>query len=78
MAETNYQILKEMTQSIIDYLEEQKSIYEDALRAYDPMPIQDSDAELRRIREKEAIVLRDRVTELKGHISVIKLMLPKK
>lgn len=76
MAKTNYQMLIEMRDSIIDYLEEQKGINEDALKAYEPKPIQDEDAEMRRMREKEAIILRDRVTELKRHIAVIKRMFP--
>ena len=67
-----------MRDSIVEYLEEQKSINEDALNAYAPMLIQDSDAEMRRMREKEAIILRDRVTELKRHIAVIKRMFPNK
>jgi len=78
MAVTNYQILIEMREAIIEYLDTEKSICEDALSAYEPMPIQDSDPEIRRMREKEAIKLRDRITELKRHIAVIKRMFPKK
>lgn len=76
MAKSNYQILIEMRDNIIEYLEEQKSINEDALKAYEPMIIQDSDAEIRNMREREAIKIRDRITELKRHISVIKKMYP--
>lgn len=76
MAQSNYQILIEMRDNIIKYLEEQKSINEDALVAYEPMVIQDSDAEIRNMREREAIKIRDRITELKRHISVIKQMYP--
>lgn len=78
MAETNYQILIEMRDTIIEYLETEKSINEDALAAYEPKPIQDDDAEIRRMREKEAIKLRDRITELKRHIAVIKRMFSNK
>jgi hypothetical protein len=78
MAETNYQILIEMRDTIVEYLETEKSINEDALAAYEPKPIQDDDPEIRRMREKEAIKLRDRITELKRHISVIKRMFPNK
>ena len=74
----NYKILIEMRDNIIEYLEEQKSINEDALKAYEPMVIQDSDAEIRNMREREAIKIRDRITELKRHISVIKRMFPNK
>tara|TARA_R110002126_G_scaffold174495_1_gene323068 strand:- start:340 stop:576 length:237 start_codon:yes stop_codon:yes gene_type:complete len=76
MAKSNYQILIEMRDNIVEYLEEQKSINEDALKAYEPMIIQDSDAEIRNMREREAIKIRDRITELKRHISVIKKMYP--
>ena len=65
-----------MRDNIVEYLEEQKSINEDALKAYEPMIIQDSDAEIRNMREREAIKIRDRITELKRHISVIKKMYP--
>lgn len=78
MANTNYQMLIEMRDSIIAYLEEEKGINEDALKAYEPAIIQDSDSEMRLIREKEAIKLRDRVLELKRHIAVIKRMFPNK
>ena len=77
MANTNFQMLIEMRDSIIAYLEDEKSINEDALKAYDPKPIQDDDPEMRLLREKEAIKLRDRITELKRHIAVIKRMYPK-
>jgi hypothetical protein len=78
MAVTNYEILIEMRDTIIAYLEEEKSINEDALKAYEPQIIQDSDPEMRIMREKEAIKLRDRITELKRYISVIKKMYPTK
>jgi len=68
--------MKEIVSNIISYLENEKSINEDALAAYDPQPIQDSDPEIRRMREREAIKLRDRTIELKRHISVIKKMYP--
>lgn len=73
---TNYKILIEMRDKIIDYLEEQKSINEDALKAYDDGPIMDSDSEIRAMRERERIKLRDRTYELKRHIDVIKRMYP--
>ena len=76
MANINYQILIEMRDTIIAYLEEEKSINEDALKAYDDKPIQDSDSEIRLMREREAIKLRDRIYELKRHIEVIKHMYP--
>jgi len=76
MAKTNYQILIEMRNSIVEYLEEEKTINEKALLAYEPKPIAEQDAEIRILREKEAIKLRDRITELSRHIAVIKRMYP--
>jgi hypothetical protein len=76
MANTNYQILIEMRDAIVAYLEEEKVICEKALQAYEPKPIQDTDSEIRILREKEAIKLRDRTTELSRHIAVIKRMFP--
>lgn len=72
----NYKILIEMRDTIIDYLEKEKSINEDALLAYQPQAIQDADSEIRLMREREAIKLRDRIYELKRHIEVIKRMYP--
>lgn len=64
-----------MRDKIIEYLEKEKSINEDALRAYED-PIKDTDSEIRLMREREAIKLRDRIYELKRHIEVIKRMYP--
>jgi membrane peptidoglycan carboxypeptidase len=72
----NYKILIEMRDTILEYLEEQKSINEDALKAYEPMPIQDNDPEVKLMRERERIKINDRVYELKRHIGVIKRMYP--
>lgn len=72
----NYKILIEMRDKIIEYLEKEKSINEDALKAYDPQPIQDTDPEIRIMRERERIKLNDRIYELKRHIEVIKRMYP--
>lgn len=76
MANINYEMLIEMRDLIIAYLEEEKGINEDALKAYEPAVIQDANSEMRIIREREAIKLRDRVLELKRHIAVIKRMFP--
>jgi hypothetical protein len=72
----NYKILIEMRDTIIEYLEKEKSINEDALLAYEPQPIQDADSEIRIMRERERIKLNDRIYELKRHIEVIKRMYP--
>ena len=72
----SYKILIEMRNKIIEYLEKEKSINEDALSAYEEGPITESNQEIRVMREKERIKLRDRVYELKRHIEVIKRMYP--
>lgn len=72
----NYKKLIEMRDKIIDYLEKEKSINEDALKAYEPQAIQEDDAEIRRMRERERTKLNDRIYELKRHIEVIKRMYP--
>jgi hypothetical protein len=65
-----------MRDKIIDYLDREKGINEEALRTYEDSPIQDKDSEIRIMREREAIKLRDRIYELKRHIEVIKRMYP--
>lgn len=65
-----------MRDKIIEYLEEEKRINEDALRAYEDSGIPEKDAEVRIMRERERIKLRDRVYELRRHIEVIKRMYP--
>lgn len=69
-------IINTMKNTIVEYLEGEKKINEDALKAYDNPIIPDSDTEVRRMREREAIKLRDRITELSRHIEVIKRMYP--
>jgi hypothetical protein len=50
MAPSNYQILPEMRDSIVEYLEEEKTINEKAL--YKTKPIAEQDQEIRILREK--------------------------
>lgn len=76
MASINYQILMEMRDKIVSYLEGEKKICEAALKAYEPGAIIDSNDEIRIMREREAIKLRDRIYELSRHIEVIKAMYP--
>lgn len=71
-----YKALIKMRDNIIDYLEKEKSINEDALRAYEDGPITNDDNEIRIMRERERIKILDRVYELKRHIEVIKRMYP--
>jgi hypothetical protein len=65
-----------MRDTIIDYLEKEKSINEDALKAYEPQVIPEDNEAIRVMREKERIKINDRVYELKRHIEVIKRMYP--
>lgn len=76
MASQNYKALIEMRDTIINYLETEKGINEDALKAYEDGAIKDMDSEIRVMRERERIKLRDRIFELKRHIEVIKRMYP--
>jgi hypothetical protein len=70
-------LMAEIRNNIIDYLTEELKINSDALKAYDnDNPIQEQDREIKKMREMEAIKLRDRIHELNRHIAVIKRMLP--
>lgn len=78
MSDSNYKLLLEMRDNIIEYLQSEKLINEEALKAYEPKLIKDEDnEEIRLMREREAIKLRDRIYELNRHIEVIKRMYPK-
>lgn len=77
-SKSNYQLLLEMKESIVEYLQEEADINSRALQTYEEKPFQDSDPELRRMREIEAIKLRDRVNQINRHISVIRRMFPDK
>ncbi len=76
MSDTNYQIITQMKNTIIEYLEGEKKINEDALKAYDNPIIPDNNSEIRVMREREAIKLRHSIAELSRHIEVIKKMYP--
>jgi hypothetical protein len=78
MSNKNYELLIEMRNTIIDYLQDEADVNSKALAAYEEKPFQDSDRELNRMREIEAIKLRDRVNQINRHISVIKRMFPTK
>lgn len=78
MSDTNYQIIKTMSKTIVEYLEGEKKINEDALKAYNEPIITDNNSEIRVMREREAIKLRHSITELSRYIEVIKRMYPNK
>ena len=65
-----------MRDKIIEYLEKEKSINEDALLAYENSSIPEKDPEVRIMRERERIKIHDRIYELKRHIEVIRRMYP--
>lgn len=69
-------LMAEIKANIIDYLQEELTINAQALKTYDDRdnPIQNSDTEVKKIREIEAVKLRDRIHELSRHIAVIKRM----
>jgi hypothetical protein len=75
MAESNYQILIEMRENI-GLLTRRKDHKWKSILAINLKPIAEQDQEIRILREKEAIKLRDRITELSRHIAVIKRMFP--
>jgi hypothetical protein len=78
MKVTPYEITIEVKDTIIDYLQEELDMNLKSLKAYEDKPFQDSDPDMKRLREFESIKLRDRVDQLNRHINVIKRMFPKK
>lgn len=69
-------LMAEIKSNIVDYLTEELTINANALKTYDERdnPIQNADLEIKKMREVEAIKLRDRIHELTRHIAVIKRM----
>lgn len=76
MSSNEYKVLINMRDKILDYLEKEKGINEDALTAYEDSLTDSKDSEIRVMRERERIKLRDRIFELRRHIEVIKRMYP--
>lgn len=76
MADLKYQVLIEMRNIITEYLMEEVERNRSALTAFEDRPIQDSDPELRRLREIEAIKLRTEINKGLRDIAVIKKMYP--
>jgi hypothetical protein len=77
-ANEKIKFMAEVTRTVIDYLEDELTINQNALKAYDMNPMEEDkrDAEVKKIREIQAMILRDRVNELSRHIAVIKRMYP--
>ena len=72
------QIMAQVKKTVIDYLQDELTINQAALKAYEPNNIDDDkrDTPVKQFREIEAIKLRDRIHELTRHIAVIKRMYP--
>lgn len=77
-SEEKIRLMAELKRNVIDYLQDELQINTAALKAYDDLnnPMQGADPEIKKMRELEAIKLRDRVTELSRHIAVVKRMYP--
>lgn len=78
--ETNeiLRIMNATIKMVVDYMEEQKRINEEALKPYETNPVLDSDTDtqIKRMRERHAAALRHDIHELNRHIAVIKKMVP--
>lgn len=71
-------LMAQIKNSIVDYLSEELKINSDALKSYegDSTLPDNTNSEILKIREIEAIKLRDRIHQLTSHIAVIKRMIP--
>lgn len=76
MDNPNYKMLIEMRENIVNYLMEEVERNQAALKTYEDNVILDSDPELRRMREMEAIKLRTEINKGLRDIAVIKKMFP--
>lgn len=65
--------MEDFKKKITDYLKGQLEINVNALKSYED-PIKDSDTEIRRMREIEAIKIRHSIYEINSHIAVIEKM----
>lgn len=72
----SYEILRNMKDNIVEYLMEEVERNRAALETYEKSVIQDSDPELRRLREIEAIKLRTEINKGLRDVAVIKKMFP--
>lgn len=68
-------LMAEVKKNIVAYLQEELTINTAALKSYEEKEsIINSDSEIKKMREIEAIKLRDRIHELARHIAVINRM----
>lgn len=71
------QFMNAVIKMVVDYLEDEKAINDAALKPYeDVSPVMDTDPEIKKMREIEAMQLRAKNRELSRHIAVIKRMVP--
>ena len=71
-------LMAQVQKTVVDYLQDELKINSDALKAYDHNPMDDDkrDADVKKLREVQAMILRDRINEISRHIAVIKRMYP--
>jgi hypothetical protein len=70
--------MAQVQRTVCDYLQDEVKVNSDALKAYEINPLEDNqrDPDVKRFREIQAMILRDRINELNRHIAVIKRMYP--
>jgi len=77
--EEKLKLMAEVKSNILEYLTEELNLNIAALKPYDnsedPIKEKETDPEIKKMREVEAIKLRDRIHELSRHIAVIKRMI---
>ncbi len=70
------EIMAAAKRTVIDYLQDELKVNSDALRAYEPTAMEGLTDEVKKLREVQAMILRDRIAEINRHIAVIKRMYP--
>ena len=73
------QYMHKIRTALIDYFTEQANTESTALGIYDklgPIESQELPDDVKKLREVQSIVLRDRINELNKHIAVIKRIFP--
>lgn len=69
-------LMEEFKNTVLDYLDRQIEIEQEAQTAFQPTIVQDNDSELRRMREAEFIKSVEKIKELRKHRAVIAKMFP--
>lgn len=79
MKNETLEFMAKLKAGFIDYFTEQIDIENTALNMYDKMgPIDKNEStdEVKKLREIQSILIRDRITQLTKHIAVIKRIFP--